>query len=61
MLNSQCSGWMCGVGPADSTGKSRVRYCPGGSSVPLRRRPANPGDTIPISATSLDQTVSGAV
>jgi hypothetical protein len=31
-----------GVGPADSTGKSRVRYCPGGireaSASGLRRR-----------------------
>ncbi|GIF89186.1 hypothetical protein Cch02nite_26300 [Catellatospora chokoriensis] len=38
------------VGPAVSTGKSSVRYCPGGNltsppSVP--RRPRNPGDTIP--------------
>ncbi|GAA1658313.1 hypothetical protein GCM10009679_74380 [Saccharothrix algeriensis] len=39
-----------GVGPAVSTGKSSVRYCPGGSFTPppsAPRRPRNPGDTIP--------------
>jgi len=45
--NRQASGGIRGVGPADSTGKSSVRYCPGGSSGPAgRRRPENPGDTI---------------
>src|SRR5690242_13043088 len=36
---------VCGVGPADSTGKSRVSYCPGGSraAAPASgRRPRKP-------------------
>src|SRR3982751_3408229 len=57
---------VCGVGPADSTGKSCVEYCPGGNR-PLsspRPRPENPRETIPIptslslkySVTYLDST-----
>src|ERR1700752_2935849 len=30
IVNSQRSSGICGVGPADNTGKSVVRYCPGG-------------------------------
>src|SRR5215813_2679814 len=38
-----------GVGPADSTGKSVTRYCPGGSFSPVApRRPEKPGDTMPM-------------
>src|SRR6266852_1638210 len=41
---------VCGVGPADSTGNPRSRYCPGGS-LPLWslvfRRPRNPPEKNP--------------
>src|SRR4030095_6172122 len=37
------SSGMRGVGPAERTGKSSVRYCPGGSCRPLSRlRPRKP-------------------
>src|SRR5215813_5112228 len=47
IVNSHCAGEMLGVGPADKTGKSVVRYCPGGSfaSVVLRL-PEKPRDII---------------
>src|SRR5204862_6504559 len=32
------------AGPAVSTGKSSVRYCPGGRSADARRRPEKPGE-----------------
>src|SRR5438067_182870 len=44
----QSSGW-CGVGPAESTGKSSVTYCPGGtraSSTPSRLFPWKPREII---------------
>src|SRR5258706_10740308 len=45
MEKSQAESGVCGVGPAESTGKPRSRYCPGGS-LPLVslcwRRPRNP-------------------
>src|SRR5213080_5048685 len=49
ITNSHWSSGTCGVGPADKTGKSVVRYCPGGSfaSVALRR-PEKPREIIPI-------------
>src|ERR1700758_1344691 len=49
ITNSHFSSGTCGVGPADKTGKSVVRYCPGGSltSVGLRR-PETPREMIPI-------------
>src|ERR1700745_243220 len=49
ITNSHFSSGTCGVGPADKTGKSVVRYCPGGSltSVGLRR-PEKPREMIPI-------------
>ena len=44
--SDQFARFTCGVGPADSTGKSGVRYCPGGtracSLAPSRRLPRNP-------------------
>ncbi|GAA3022787.1 hypothetical protein GCM10017559_54930 [Streptosporangium longisporum] len=41
------------MGPADRTGKSSVRYCPGGrSGLAARRRPKNPGETMPMTPTS---------
>src|SRR6476660_2194309 len=43
IVNSQRSSGMCGVGPADNTGKSVVRYCPGGRlAVAAFPRPENP-------------------
>src|ERR671933_2829724 len=46
--NVHSSSGVCGVGPAERTGKSSVRYCPGGtrSEGPSRRRPLNPRETI---------------
>src|SRR4029077_18047777 len=49
MVNSQRSRDMCGVGPADKTGKSVVRYGPGGSFTSAAlRRPEKPRETIAI-------------
>src|SRR5262245_26786164 len=42
-----------GVGPADSTGKSSVRYCPGGSVTSRRPRPAKPRVMIAMSAPAV--------
>ena len=42
IVKPHSSSGVCGVGPADSTGKSVVRYCPGGmrdGSATGRRRP----------------------
>src|SRR4029077_8193833 len=42
---------LCGVGPAESTGKSGVTYWPGGTrdgSASSRRRPRKPRDTNDI-------------
>src|SRR5262245_13861072 len=52
IVKDQSDSGVCGVGPADSTGKSSVRYCPGGtraSSRSLARLPWNPLDTYAIS------------
>src|ERR1700745_3832970 len=49
ITNSHWSSGMCGVGPADKTGKSVVRYCPGGSFASAAlRRPEKPREIIPI-------------
>src|SRR4051812_2146130 len=50
--NVHWSSGTCGVGPADSTGKSRVSYWPGGmrSGGPSWRRPWNPREITPTSA-----------
>src|SRR5215467_11159125 len=49
ITNSQRSSDTCGVGPADKTGKSVVRYCPGGSFTSAAlRRPEKPREIIPI-------------
>src|SRR5260370_21999812 len=49
IVNSQRSSGTCGVGPADKTGKSVVRYCPGGIvALSALRRPENPRETISI-------------
>src|SRR5215469_12633063 len=47
ITNSQRSSGTCGVGPADKTGKSVVRYCPGGSLTSIGvRRPEKPLEMI---------------
>src|SRR5258708_40142255 len=49
MENSHWSSDTRGVGPADKTGKSVVRYCPGGSLTSAElRRPEKPREMIPI-------------
>src|SRR5881394_323151 len=49
ITNSHWSSGMRGVGPADKTGKSVVRYCPGGSFASASlRRPEKPREIIPI-------------
>src|ERR1043166_7207595 len=49
ITNSQRSTDTCGVGPADKTGKSVVRYCPGGSFTSAAlRRPEKPREMISI-------------
>src|SRR5215470_8004235 len=49
ITNSQRSSGTCGVGPADKTGKSAVRYCPGGSFTSAAlRRPEKPREIIAI-------------
>src|SRR5213595_3712003 len=49
ITNSHWSSAMRGVGPADKTGKSVVRYCPGGSFASASlRRPEKPREIIPI-------------
>src|SRR5215471_5964754 len=58
---SHSSSGVCGVGPAERTGKSSVRYWPGGSlpSGPSLRRPRNPRDTS--GGTSGEACHNGAV
>src|SRR5580658_10136990 len=47
ITNSHLSREISGVGPADKTGKSVVRYCPGGSFTSVgERRPAKPLEMI---------------
>src|SRR5215469_11974297 len=47
IVNSHLSSATCGVGPADKTGKSVVRYCPGGSFTSAGvRRPEKPREVI---------------
>src|SRR4029077_19159763 len=50
--NDHCASAVGGVGPAESTGKSRTRYCPGGkraSRDSSRGRPLNARLTTPTS------------
>src|SRR5262249_25440282 len=59
ITNSQRSSDTRGVGPADKTGKSVVRYCPGGSFASAAlRRPEKPREIIPIYTSSLQVKVS---
>src|SRR6202007_272245 len=49
ITNSHLSRGTCGVGPADKTGKSVVRYCPGGSfTSAVLRRPEKPREIVPM-------------
>src|SRR5580704_3605740 len=49
ITNSHFSSGTCGVGPADNTGKSVVRYCPGGSLTSVGVcRPEKPREMIPM-------------
>src|SRR5262249_52178837 len=50
---SHSSSAVCGVGPAERTGKSRVTYWPGGTrvrSTSAARRPRNPRETTGFAA-----------
>src|SRR4029077_1607729 len=50
---SHSSSDVCGVGPAERTGKSAVMYWPGGTragSASARRRPRNPRETMGFDA-----------
>src|SRR5262249_48192560 len=59
IVNSHRSRDTCGVGPADRTGKSVVRYCPGGSFTSAAlRRPKKPREMVPIrSQLRLEQSL----
>src|SRR6188768_1769581 len=49
------SSGVCGVGPAERTGKSRVTYWPGGTragSTSAARRPRNPRETYVVRSRS---------
>src|SRR4029077_18873910 len=47
IVNSHCSSGTRGVEPAERTGKSSVRYCPGGSLTSAApRRPTKPRDSV---------------
>src|SRR5690348_1477378 len=55
MVNDHLSSGVWGVGPADRTGQSVTRYCPGGrrlSTSAGRRRPRNPREINPAIALS---------
>src|SRR6201997_1623180 len=59
ITNSHWSSGMCGVGPADKTGKSVVRYCPGGSFTSAAlRRPEKPREMAPIFSSPLKRTIA---
>src|SRR5258708_37229397 len=59
ITNSQRSSATCGVGPADRTGKSVVRYCPGGSFASAElRRPVKPRETIPIALLPTESSIA---
>src|SRR6516164_5003731 len=54
IVNSQRSSGMRGVGPADKTGKSVVRYCPGGSfTLSAVLRPEKPREMMLTFISSL--------
>src|SRR6516162_289419 len=54
ITNSHWSSGMCGVGPADKTGKSVVRYCPGGSfTLSAVLRPEKPREMMLTFISSL--------
>jgi hypothetical protein len=58
-VNAQSSFRMTGVGPADSTGQSSTRVCPGGSRGSWSRdRPVKPLVMKDIAASSLSGSVT---
>src|SRR5207249_10691314 len=62
--NVQSAVGVCGVGPAESTGKSRTVYWHGGTRAFSRsasRLPWNPGDTKPLTASSLQISAEGTL
>src|SRR5678815_295253 len=60
IVNSHWSSDTRGVGPADKTGKSVVRYCPGGSFTSASlRRPEKPLEMRAIAILSREQTMPG--
>src|SRR6266545_5376927 len=61
IVNVHSSSGVCGVGPAESTGKSSVTYCPGGtrpSGPPLRGRALKPRETKPVTTLQRDRRPS---
>src|SRR5262245_23268065 len=58
IVNSHLSRGTRGVGPADRTGKSDVRYWPGGSfASDALRRPEKPREMAPMQTNSFVQRV----
>src|SRR5262249_39060001 len=58
IVNSHWSSGTRGVGPADRTGKSVVRYCPGGSfTSPLLRRPEKPREMMDILRSPCERSI----
>src|SRR5690349_7405675 len=61
---SHTSRAVCGVGPAERTGKSRVTYWPGGTragSTSVGRRPRNPRETYVVRGLLADVKLLGMV
>src|SRR5215469_12592321 len=59
IVNSHFSSGVCGVGPADRTGKSVVRYCPGGSFTSATARlPKKPREMVPIRTFPMRETAN---
>src|SRR6266852_914223 len=62
IVNSHFSSGTCGVGPADKTGKSVVRCCPGGSfTSPALRRPEKPREIVGIANFGLPPSIATAL
>jgi len=59
IVNSHFSSAMCGVGPAERTGKSVVRYCPGGSFASVTARlPKKPREMVPIRTSPVRESAN---
>src|ERR1700687_4681014 len=62
IVNDHRSSGVCGVGPAERTGKSVTRYWPGGrrsSTSAGRRRPRNPREIKPAMLSLLAERSDG--